>query len=172
MRAIYAIVCLMKMWVSVSSSGEVSSIIKKEDLQIEMYLERLVTMFTRSSLEMLSPRMESSTSWPSDYKSDLHRSKKAHPESMQTLAKILRDLRTMQPGRRLNRRRQTRRPYTCYLKSPWAAAIPLLHKCSPTPTADRNSKRRQRFRHTRTPRNNPCNRAGIQALPHSRIPQT
>lgn len=45
MRAIYAIVCLMKMWVSVSSSGEVSSIIKKEDLQIEMYLERLVTMF-------------------------------------------------------------------------------------------------------------------------------
>lgn len=44
-RAIYAIVCLMKMWVSVTSSGEVSSIIKKEDLQIEMYLERLVTMF-------------------------------------------------------------------------------------------------------------------------------
>lgn len=35
----------MKMWVSVTSSGEVSSIIKKEDLQIEMYLERLVTMF-------------------------------------------------------------------------------------------------------------------------------
>lgn len=35
----------MKMWVSVSSSGEVSSIIKKEDLQIEVYLERLVTMF-------------------------------------------------------------------------------------------------------------------------------
>ncbi|KAH6639320.1 hypothetical protein C7974DRAFT_129000 [Boeremia exigua] len=44
-RAIYAIVCLMKMWVSVTSSSEVSSIIKKEDLQIEMYLERLVTMF-------------------------------------------------------------------------------------------------------------------------------
>ncbi|KAJ8106024.1 hypothetical protein OPT61_g9817 [Boeremia exigua] len=44
-RAIYAIVCLMKMWVSVTSSGEVSSIIRKEDLQIEMYLERLVTMF-------------------------------------------------------------------------------------------------------------------------------
>lgn len=35
----------MKMWVSVTSSGEVSSIIKKEDLQIEVYLERLVTMF-------------------------------------------------------------------------------------------------------------------------------
>ncbi|XPS81629.1 hypothetical protein M3J07_013590 [Ascochyta lentis] len=44
-RAIYAIVCLMKMWVSVTSSGEVSSIIKKEDLQIEVYTERLVTMF-------------------------------------------------------------------------------------------------------------------------------
>lgn len=35
----------MKMWVSVTSSGEVSSIIKKEDLQIEVYTERLVTMF-------------------------------------------------------------------------------------------------------------------------------
>ncbi len=35
----------MKMWVSVTSSGEVSSIIKKEDLQIELYTERLVTMF-------------------------------------------------------------------------------------------------------------------------------
>ncbi|KAF2027734.1 hypothetical protein EK21DRAFT_71238 [Setomelanomma holmii] len=44
-RAIYAIVCLMKMWVSVTSSGEVSSIIKKEDLQIESYTEQLVTMF-------------------------------------------------------------------------------------------------------------------------------
>ena len=33
------------MWVSVTSSGEVSSIIKKEDLQIEVYIERLVTMF-------------------------------------------------------------------------------------------------------------------------------
>jgi hypothetical protein len=44
-RAIYAIVCLMKMWVSVTSSGEVSSIIKQEDLAIEIYTERLVTMF-------------------------------------------------------------------------------------------------------------------------------
>ncbi|KAI1516532.1 Fungal Zn binuclear cluster domain containing protein [Pyrenophora tritici-repentis] len=44
-RAIYAIVCLMKMWVSVTSSGEVSSIIKKEDLQIEVYTEQLVAMF-------------------------------------------------------------------------------------------------------------------------------
>jgi|TARA_R110002003_G_scaffold140_22_gene12894 hypothetical protein len=44
-RAIYAIVCLMKMWVSVTSSGEVSSIIQKEDLQIESYTEQLVTMF-------------------------------------------------------------------------------------------------------------------------------
>lgn len=35
----------MKMWVSVTNSGEVSSIIKKEDLQIEVYTERLVTMF-------------------------------------------------------------------------------------------------------------------------------
>jgi hypothetical protein len=44
-RAIYAIVCLMKMWVSVTSSGEVGSIIKKEDLEIETYTEQLVTMF-------------------------------------------------------------------------------------------------------------------------------
>ncbi|CAO2649911.1 Nn.00g012030.m01.CDS01 [Neocucurbitaria sp. VM-36] len=44
-RAIYAIVCLMKMWVSVTSSGDVGSVIKKEDLQIETYTERLVTMF-------------------------------------------------------------------------------------------------------------------------------
>ncbi|KAF2852513.1 hypothetical protein T440DRAFT_392138 [Plenodomus tracheiphilus IPT5] len=44
-RTIYAIVCLMKMWVSVTSSGEVSSIIKKEDLEIESYTERLCTMF-------------------------------------------------------------------------------------------------------------------------------
>lgn len=44
-RAIYAIVCLMKMWVSVMSSGEVGSIIKKEDLQIEAYTEQLVAMF-------------------------------------------------------------------------------------------------------------------------------
>ncbi|KAH7377266.1 hypothetical protein BKA66DRAFT_422207 [Pyrenochaeta sp. MPI-SDFR-AT-0127] len=44
-RAIYAIVCLMKMWVSVNSSGEVSSIIKIEDLEIETYTERLVAMF-------------------------------------------------------------------------------------------------------------------------------
>ncbi|KAL6161674.1 hypothetical protein ACJQWK_08456 [Exserohilum turcicum] len=44
-RAIYAIVCLMKMWVSVTSSGEVGSIIKKEDLQIEAYTEQLVSMF-------------------------------------------------------------------------------------------------------------------------------
>lgn len=44
-RAIYAIVCLMKMWVSVTSSKEVSSIIKKEDLQIETYTEQLVAMF-------------------------------------------------------------------------------------------------------------------------------
>ena len=35
----------MKMWVSVTSSGEVSSIIKKEDLQIELYTEQLVAMF-------------------------------------------------------------------------------------------------------------------------------
>lgn len=35
----------MKMWVSVTSSGEVSSIIKQEDLAIEIYTERLVTMF-------------------------------------------------------------------------------------------------------------------------------
>ncbi|KAF2124501.1 hypothetical protein P153DRAFT_326759 [Dothidotthia symphoricarpi CBS 119687] len=45
-RAIYAIVCLMKMWVSVTCSGEVSSIIKQEDLHIELYTERLVTMFS------------------------------------------------------------------------------------------------------------------------------
>ncbi|KAF2644489.1 hypothetical protein P280DRAFT_487086 [Massarina eburnea CBS 473.64] len=44
-RAIYAIVCLMKMWVSVTSSGEVGNIIKKEHLQIETYTERLVNMF-------------------------------------------------------------------------------------------------------------------------------
>ncbi|CAN9135900.1 hypothetical protein CUC08_Gglean003025 [Alternaria sp. MG1] len=44
-RAIYAIVCLMKMWVSVTSSGEVGSIIKKEDLEIEAYTEQLVSMF-------------------------------------------------------------------------------------------------------------------------------
>jgi hypothetical protein len=35
----------MKMWVSVTSSGEVSNIIKAEDLEIESYTERLVTMF-------------------------------------------------------------------------------------------------------------------------------
>jgi hypothetical protein len=35
----------MKMWVSVTSSGEVGSIIKKEDLQIEAYTEQLVSMF-------------------------------------------------------------------------------------------------------------------------------
>jgi hypothetical protein len=35
----------MKMWVSVTSSGEVGSIIKQEHLQIESYTERLVNMF-------------------------------------------------------------------------------------------------------------------------------
>lgn len=35
----------MKMWVSVTSCGEVGSIIKKEDLQIEAYTEQLVSMF-------------------------------------------------------------------------------------------------------------------------------
>jgi hypothetical protein len=44
-RAIYAIVCLMKMWVSVTSSKEVGSIIKKEELELETYTEQLVTMF-------------------------------------------------------------------------------------------------------------------------------
>ncbi|KAJ4352128.1 uncharacterized protein N0V89_007475 [Didymosphaeria variabile] len=44
-RAIYAIVCLMKMWVSVTSSGEVGNFINKDLLQIEAYTERLVTMF-------------------------------------------------------------------------------------------------------------------------------
>jgi hypothetical protein len=44
-RAIYAIVCLMKMWVSVTTSSEVGSIIKQEHLQIESYTERLVNMF-------------------------------------------------------------------------------------------------------------------------------
>jgi hypothetical protein len=44
-RAIYAIVCLMKMWVSVTSSKEVGSIIKKEELELEVYTEQLVTMF-------------------------------------------------------------------------------------------------------------------------------
>jgi len=44
-RAIYAIVCLMKMWVSVTTSGEVGNIIKKEHLKIESYTERLVNMF-------------------------------------------------------------------------------------------------------------------------------
>ncbi|ORX96806.1 hypothetical protein BCR34DRAFT_669144 [Clohesyomyces aquaticus] len=44
-RAIYAIVCLMKMWVSVTSAGEVGNIIKKEDLGIESYTEKLVNMF-------------------------------------------------------------------------------------------------------------------------------
>ncbi|KAF2010676.1 hypothetical protein BU24DRAFT_427787 [Aaosphaeria arxii CBS 175.79] len=44
-RAIYAIVCLMKMWVSVNSPGEVGFIIKQEHLGIESYTERLVAMF-------------------------------------------------------------------------------------------------------------------------------
>jgi hypothetical protein len=44
-RAIYAIVCLMKMWVSVTSSKEVGSIIKQEDLELETYTEQLVAMF-------------------------------------------------------------------------------------------------------------------------------
>jgi hypothetical protein len=44
-RAIYAIVCLMKMWVSVTTSSEVGNIIKQEHLQIESYTERLVNMF-------------------------------------------------------------------------------------------------------------------------------
>ncbi|KAH8723755.1 hypothetical protein GQ44DRAFT_740750 [Phaeosphaeriaceae sp. PMI808] len=44
-RTIYAIVCLMKMWVSVTSSGEIGSIIKKEALEIETYTEQLVVMF-------------------------------------------------------------------------------------------------------------------------------
>ncbi|KAL6704461.1 hypothetical protein ACN47E_008205 [Coniothyrium glycines] len=44
-RAIYAIVCLMKMWVTVTSSTEVNNIIKAEELAIESYTERLVTMF-------------------------------------------------------------------------------------------------------------------------------
>ncbi|KAF2791301.1 hypothetical protein K505DRAFT_280972 [Melanomma pulvis-pyrius CBS 109.77] len=44
-RAIYAIVCLMKMWVSVTTSSDVGSIIKQEHLQIESYTERLVNMF-------------------------------------------------------------------------------------------------------------------------------
>lgn len=35
----------MKMWVSVTSSGEVGSFINKDHLQIETYTERLVTMF-------------------------------------------------------------------------------------------------------------------------------
>jgi hypothetical protein len=35
----------MKMWVSVTSSNEVSNIIKMEELQIESYTERLVNMF-------------------------------------------------------------------------------------------------------------------------------
>lgn len=34
------------MWVSVTCSGEVSSVIKQEDLHIELYTERLVTMFS------------------------------------------------------------------------------------------------------------------------------
>ncbi|KAF2815915.1 uncharacterized protein BDZ99DRAFT_125563 [Mytilinidion resinicola] len=44
-RAIYAIVCLMKMWVAVSSPGNMSSVVKKEDLKIEAYTEELVKMF-------------------------------------------------------------------------------------------------------------------------------
>jgi hypothetical protein len=35
----------MKMWVSVTTSGEVGNIIKQEHLQIESYTERLVNMF-------------------------------------------------------------------------------------------------------------------------------
>ncbi len=35
----------MKMWVAVTSNDEVSAIIKKEDLRIESYTERLVKMF-------------------------------------------------------------------------------------------------------------------------------
>jgi hypothetical protein len=44
-RAIYAIVCLMKMWVIVTSSKEVKNIIKQEDLRIETLTEQLVVMF-------------------------------------------------------------------------------------------------------------------------------
>jgi hypothetical protein len=36
----------MKMWVSVTSSKEVGSIIKKEELQLETYTESLVSMFS------------------------------------------------------------------------------------------------------------------------------
>lgn len=43
-RAIYAIVCLMKIWVTATSSGEVRSIIKEEDLKIESFTERLCAM--------------------------------------------------------------------------------------------------------------------------------
>ncbi|KAL5119424.1 hypothetical protein ACEQ8H_002693 [Pleosporales sp. CAS-2024a] len=44
-RSIYAVVCLMKMWVFVTSSSEISNIIRKEDLQIETYTEQMVAMF-------------------------------------------------------------------------------------------------------------------------------
>lgn len=44
-RAIYAIVCLMKMWVSVTSPSDMGNIIRKEDLRIEPYTDQLVQLF-------------------------------------------------------------------------------------------------------------------------------
>jgi hypothetical protein len=53
----------MKMWVSVTSSSEVGSIIKKEDLNIELYTEQLVNMFNAIvSRDAQSPHIKEGTS--------------------------------------------------------------------------------------------------------------
>ena len=44
-RAIYAIVCLMKMWVSASQSVITTPGIARDDLQIDSYLDRLIQLF-------------------------------------------------------------------------------------------------------------------------------
>jgi hypothetical protein len=44
-RAIYAVVCLMKLWVIVSTADELSGIISHDDLRIPYYLVQLLKMF-------------------------------------------------------------------------------------------------------------------------------
>jgi hypothetical protein len=58
-RVIYAVVVIIKLYIAANSPGEIASVIKKEDLNVEQYLDRLQRVFKRMmDQDGLSPHVK------------------------------------------------------------------------------------------------------------------
>jgi hypothetical protein len=58
-RVIYAVVVIIKLYIAANSPGEIASVIKKEELQVEQYLAKLQRVFKRvMNQDALSPHVK------------------------------------------------------------------------------------------------------------------